>query len=422
MKRAVIFSLVLAALCAAKAAAQQMPDSTILSPVISTAPAAERQIPGIQPRIINEIEQDDVSLSTSPVPVAVFLSTEPARPSVEVSTEPESHYYYGIGFLKWYDAECGLLFNRCLMSSAMSGADKMQGSLSRRVTSTATRLDRIISRKPISEEENQSSVLVSPNFQVMKSTRNVSFDINMKLRLPHTEGRLHLVIEHVGNEVLPVENISQTQSRLAEGEQAAGSYIGLRYLFNAEKALREHIDFGIRADVGGKPPFFILKPYAKTNVSYDFDIYDWDAKIFTQVMWNAHTTLDCMGGFYTGRPLSKDMALTSYANAVWNTGDAKVTIYETLSTPWKFSERDVVTPAFQIQAFTQPVTQVSIYTISLSWRRRLRENWLSGELTPSLNYPRDTNYSKVWGLAARLDIFFGAGDMGAPAAPSQPPV
>ncbi|MFA5161010.1 MAG: hypothetical protein WC421_02080 [Elusimicrobiales bacterium] len=346
--------------------------------------------------------------SAAPVAVSSFsAAAQESAPLIQVSSQAVAlSSEPAAGFLHWYDARCGLFFNKCLMSSALGGADMMQDAVSRKFVSGADTLDKLISRRRTTEE-NSSSALVSVTYQIGEDTSTISADINVRLKLPRTEGKMNLVVEHVSNEVLPVESITRTQSRLAAGEQEPGSFVGLRYIFGLGRKLQEHVDFGAHVDAQSKSPYLLLKPQARANASYSRSFGGWDAKTFAQAMWSAKPVLNVTGGLYLAHPLLPDWAFTSYSNAVWQTDNPQVTLYHTFSFPWKMSARDLITPAFQLQAHSYPAAQSDQYTASLSWRRRLWKDWLSGEATPSVNYPRDRCFHEVTVLTLRLDMLFG---------------
>jgi hypothetical protein len=391
--RAVLLLAFLVLFCCGRALAQGAP---------SAAPEASAAAAGI---CISSATAGDAAVVASTSPV--ILST--AAPCVPSRSLPSR----ALGLV--YSGECGLLFNRCVFNNTLAGADRMQELLSRRFMAATETLDRTLSFSSVPANGNLSSLLVSVNYQKSAHSDSTNADVSLTLKLPRTSGRLNLIAEHVGENLLPGENqqmqsIEQTQEHLAMGQQAAGSFVGLRYIIGATKALQEHIDTGIHARVeSNHSPYLILSPFARSSMSYSARAGNLDGRLFGQMMWDSGNWLSATGGLYLKYPLLAQLAAASSSNIVWQSDSANANLYQTISFPFVLDDRDVLTPALQCQGQTSPAISAAMYSISVSLRHRLYKKWLFAEVTPTVNYPRSGAFFPVFVQWVRLDILFGAG-------------
>ena len=361
-----------------------------------------------------------VSTETVAVPVVV-ISSDAAAPCIALSTgvalssSPEPCVSWPAQALRFiYSDDCGLLFNRCVVNDTLAGADRMQELLSRRFMAVSESLDKTISFSSSTDVENLSSLLVSVNYQKSAAISSTNTDISLHLKLPRTSGKLNLIVEHVGEDLLPGENqqvqsIEQAQERLAMGQATAGSFIGLRYIIGITKAVQEHIDGGVHARVHNNTPYLMLTPFLRSSLSYSARLGKLDGRIYQQAMWDSSDWLSLTGGLYLEHPLAKGLVVASSSNILWESDSAQASVYQTISFPWVLGGRDVLTPAFQCQGETYPALRNNLYALSVAWRHRLFKKWVYGEVTPTLNYPRASAFFPAFVQWFRLDMLFGAG-------------
>lgn|GEM_PF-4789103 len=351
--------------------------------------------------------------SAAPVlsPAAVLSGAAARQPdvsscaaSIAVSTAPAG-------------GECGLFFNRCVLATTMSAADSVQEMLSRRFTCAADNLDQLLSLSKSTAAQNTSALFASAVYTRTDSGASVSPEINLRLRLPRTQGRLNIMVEHVSDNVLSragqqITPINQTQERLALGQNNAGSFIGMNYVMGVERALQDNIDTGLHVTSRGSAPYLVALPFARWSFSWHKRLGSWENRLYSQAMWDSVPFLDVTGGWHLSRSIGGDWSVVSSANFDWKTNAPNVTLYETLSFPWKATPKDTITPAAGMSADTWPAAVPTAYTIYAGWRRRLWKNWIFGEITPSANYYRTAGYRLEKAASARLDFIFGAESAG----------
>jgi|GEM_PF-6204320 len=338
------------------------------------------------------------------VPISVIPPDEVKR----------STYHWHTPYTGMLNTAVGVLFYlpKKMVPNRMIYADSIHENLAERFVTFAEGMDKLMSRRrDPRENRSQFNLTMAATFS-RKDTPDISPSVGCQLDLPRTSGRLQLVVDHVTNEfkqrVDRQESIDDAQDRIAQGRPAGGgTSIGLRYIHRISKFIEQHFDAGITYKLQfnnlTKPP----TPYVRTSLGTAWKKKIWGGRAFAQSAWNGVGRLENTAGLYMDRPLSYDMALSLASNLSWNTDNADVAFYQTVSFPIAVGEDDSLTPAIQFSANSYPAVVSTAYGFSLGYRHNLYEKWVFFSTIPGLEFSRDYGFKTNPKLTLRMDIYFG---------------
>jgi hypothetical protein len=73
----------------------------------------------------------------------------------------------------------------------------------------------------------------------------------------------------------------------------------------------------------------------------------------------------------------------------------------------QFDEKNALIAGFYIEGLSRPNYRLEEYLVSLRWRKNTLRKWLFYEIEPFVLWRRDEHFSASYGIALRLEGFFG---------------
>jgi hypothetical protein len=73
----------------------------------------------------------------------------------------------------------------------------------------------------------------------------------------------------------------------------------------------------------------------------------------------------------------------------------------------QFDEKNALIAGFYIEGLSRPNYRLDEYLVSLKWRKNTLRKWLFYEVEPFILWRRDESFSASYGIALRLEGFFG---------------
>lgn len=282
--------------------------------------------------------------------------------------------------------------------------DSMEDSrdyLSGKITSFASYVDRFFGGDRHYQESN-GSVLQMDLTKLNGYGSDHKFDLatRMNLRLPVTEGRLHLLLE-----TDPEKNISAEPtpgSTVLRDKVVVPKSVALaaRYATAEEGLWHFSTDLGIKFPI---PP----KPFVRSRASYAVPLgSQWRLKAEESVYWfntlgaGETTTLDFE------RIISPPLLFRASSNATWLNDKQNFDLRQDLSIFHTLNDRTALLYLASAVGVSNPQHQMTDFVLLVLYRYRLHQEWLFFELSPQLHFPRDKQYQYSPALNMRLEILF----------------
>lgn len=274
--------------------------------------------------------------------------------------------------------------------------------LSEKFLGFAESIDRFFGDERNYQESNQSVFQMDMSrVRGYGDDRDIVFSGRVKLHLPSTEKRLHLLLE-----TDPEQNVSGEtgQRKTAVSNRAAPSgrvAIGARYEKDREKESPWH--FSTDAGVQFRAP---LNPFARARVSYAKPLGGWRMNMAESVFW-----FNTIGGGETTQIdmdylLSEPQLFRSSSAATWLHDKQNFDLGQSFSIFHTLNDRSAMLYQASVVGITHPQWQVNEYVILLLYRYRLHREWMFFEFSPQVHFPKEYNFRYTPVLSMRLEILF----------------
>lgn len=283
--------------------------------------------------------------------------------------------------------------------------DAPRDYLSGKITSFATYLDRFFGGDRHYQESNQS-VLQMDLTRVAGYGGDPKFKLGARfnLRLPATEGRLHLLIETDPEKNITAEQTpgsTPNQTVLSNRVVAPSSYaLAARFESLFSDAWHFNTDWGLKFPLP-------IQPFVRARGSYSAPLAElWRLKAAQSVYWfntlgvGETTQLD-LERFLSEPTLFRATSTVTWLNDTQNFDMSQFfTVFHTLS------ERSAVQYQLGISGVSQPQYQVTDVVALALYRYRMHKEWLFFEISPQLHFPKDREYHSSPALSLRLEALF----------------
>jgi hypothetical protein len=279
--------------------------------------------------------------------------------------------------------------------------DSPRNYLSAQIASLANDIDRFFGGDRHYQESNQSVV----QLDLTRATgygagRKYDLSARVNLRLPSTEGRLHLLLESD-----PEQNISTepTQSSTLLNNQAStsGGYsLAARYVKELEEAWHFSFDWGLKFPIP-------VRPFVRTRGSYAVPLSDvWRMKIAESVYWFNDIGVGETTQLDLERLLSEPVLFRATSTATWLKDKQNFDLRQDLSIYHTVNERTAVLYQASAIGVSNPQYELTEYVLSFLYRYRLHRDWMFFEYSPQLHFPKTENFRASPSLSMRLEILF----------------
>ena len=273
--------------------------------------------------------------------------------------------------------------------------------LSGKITSFASYIDRFFGGDRHYQESNQSVFQLDLN-RVAGYGSDRKFDLaaRLNLRLPITEGRLHLLLE-----TDPEKNITAEPTpgqTVLRNQVVAPSSVALAARYETAVANVWHFS----TDAGLKFPIPI-KPFVRTRASYSAPMGDeWRLTATQSAYWFNTLGVGETSQLDLERFISEPVLFRATSTATWLNDKQNFDLRQDLSIYHTLNDRTALLYQASVIGVSNPASAVTDYVMLLLYRYRLHREWLFFELSPQLHFPKDKNYQFSPALSMRLEVLF----------------
>lgn len=290
-----------------------------------------------------------------------------------------------------------------LVESGIAATDATRNYVSHYFLAMTGAIDRFFGDERHFQESNDSVLQLDWN-ELMEpgGTRQGRLSGRMKLHLPSTERRFHLLLESD-----PVQNSTSTVSanqpravgQTATSEEYAAA---MRYEKQEEQAWHYSSDVGIRVQAP-------LQPFVRGRVSHVIPLQTWLMKNTGTLFWFSQIGPGSSAQSDFDRPLTPQTLFRAGSNATWLHLPQRLDLRQDFTLFHTIDERRALQYQVSIIGTTQPYTRVEDCVLSVLYRRQLHRKWLFFELNPQLHFPHAEQFRFTPQLWLRLQVLFSKG-------------
>lgn len=279
--------------------------------------------------------------------------------------------------------------------------------LSGKIASFANYIDRFFGGDRHYQESNQSVIQLDlTRVTGYGGDRKFNLPARANVRLPATEGRLHLLVEtnpenNITDQPIPGLIVPTQSQTVLRNQVVAPGNVALAARYETSEANVWHLstDWGLKFPI---PP----KPFVRTRGSYSAPMGEWRLKAAQSVYW-----FNTLGAGETTELdlehfLSEPVLFRATSTATWLNDTQNFDLRQDLSIYHTLNDRTALLYQASAIGVSHPAYAVTDYVVLLLYRYRLNREWLFFELSPQLHFPQVMKYQPSPTLSMRLEMLF----------------
>jgi hypothetical protein len=272
--------------------------------------------------------------------------------------------------------------------------------LSGKIVSFANYIDRFFGGDRHYQESNQSVFQLDlSRVAGFGGARKLDLAARLNLRLPVTEGRLHLLLETDPDKNLTAEP-TPGQPVLRNQVVAPGSYgVAARYETAVANVWHFSTDGGLKFPIP-------VQPFVRTRGSFSSTMGEWRMKATESVYWFHSIGAGETSELDLERFISEPVLFRATSTAIWLNDTQNFDLRQDVSVYHTLNDRTAL--LYQVSAIgvSNPQYQLNEYIAQVLYRYRLHREWMFFELNPQLHFPKIYNFHISPAISMRLEILF----------------
>jgi hypothetical protein len=278
--------------------------------------------------------------------------------------------------------------------------DTSHDYLSAKITNYANEIDRFFGGDRHYQESNQSVVqldLTRTSGYGADRTYNLAARVN--LRLPATEGRLHLLLESDPEQT--TAQSTQSSTLLNNQSTNTGTYgLAARYVKELKDVWHFNFDWGLKFPIP-------VQPFVRARGNYSLPLNEvWRMNIAESVYWFNSIGFGQTTQLDFERLLSEPVLFRAASTAIWLKDTKNIDLRQDLSIYHTVSDRTALLYQASAIGVSRRQYQLNQYVLSFLYRYRLHREWMYFEFSPQLHFPKEENFRASPSLGLRLEILF----------------
>lgn len=279
------------------------------------------------------------------------------------------------------------LINR-IKNAPLNLVDGTQEVLDENVTRVANRLDSFFGNQRADDELNRSQLRLSYSYQLAETVPKDDFAFRVNLRMSNIENYFKTLID----KTLDWE-VKKTPKQIAKEEKER------RKKEDPHNWLWRN-DVGVIASV---PPRAFYRSRLRKTISGKDIVHRFVEELawFSQEQWINTAT------FESDRAMTMSMLFRMAHQLNWAITDEEFTTSHGPSIIHTISARDAMSYNARVLTRVKGPYYLDGYSLSINYRRRVRGNWLYGEVTPALDFPKVTSFRRTPSILFKIEALFG---------------
>jgi|GEM_PF-1011085 len=264
--------------------------------------------------------------------------------------------------------------------------DGTEEEVASRLVGLADNLDSFFGEKRADDELNRSRIRLSYAYTVFAEKKPLDdYAVRINIRLPVLE-------QKVKDFFLGVEDEDDKASADAKAKK---------------KKRKEKNPWLFRTDAGmnvSYPPIFFTRARLRKN---------WDLPVFIQrfteeLAWVSDQGVIQTTTLFHDYDVTKDLLFRIVNEQEWYVEPKEFTTAHGPSFIHKITDDDGISYGFRVRSIIEDSTWfMNGYGFGVRYRRNLRNQWLYGEIGPSLDFPKSESFRRVPSIQFRIESLFG---------------
>lgn len=272
--------------------------------------------------------------------------------------------------------------------------------LSGKLTRFASYLDSYFGGNPHFQERNPSVMYVNLSRATgYGGTGQYDLAASLNLRLPISEGRLHLLIETDPERNLEDEPVRSSTVMNIKPTTRKSIALAARYALEEKDGWRFRTDAGIRFPLP-------VQPFVRSKLGYSIPVDDWRLTLGESVYWFSQTGVGETSQIDMERQVSPSIMFRATSMAIWLKDKQNFDMSQSFTFYHTVSDRTSLIYQASVFGISAPSTQMTDMVFLVNYRYRLHQKWLFFEITPQLHFPNENQYKGSPALSMRLQMLF----------------
>lgn len=288
-----------------------------------------------------------------------------------------------------------------LADTGMHSADVTREYVSQHFVSLVTGLDRFFGDERNFQESNRSVFQLDLNEQFMAGgQRETTLSGRIKLHLPSTEHRLHLMLESDPEQNTAGPGATQNTTQNFGPFRAPGEYgLALRFEKSEEQVWHTSTDVGVKLHAP-------LEPFIRGRVSIVVPMGEWRMKPAQSLYWFSQSGLGETTQVDFERPLAERTLFRATSSVTWLHQPQRFDLQQDFTIFHTLDEKRALQYQLSLIGVSKPQSRLDDAVISVLYRRQLNRRWLFFELNPQWHFRHSQSYDMDPLLWLRLQMLF----------------
>ena len=222
------------------------------------------------------------------------------------------------------------------------------------------------------------------------------YDVRFKVRvkLPNLKNRADLVLSDYDDDRPDSEIQASGNNDFVDQNRFS---LALRWRSSPESGLSHRIGVGRRLQA------FFKSRYRNSHILTDKTTLRWETSAYLY-------SNDGLGGDFSWQLgyNATDHSIFRWNNHFYFRDSTNDWLWQhSLQKLTQFDEKNALIAGFYIEGLSRPNYRLDEYLVSLKWRKNTLRKWLFYEVEPFILWRRDESFSASYGIALRLEGFFG---------------
>jgi hypothetical protein len=288
-----------------------------------------------------------------------------------------------------------------LTSTGIQQADATREYVSQQFVRLVTGLDRFFGDDRDFQERNRSVFQLDlDELMTAGGQRETTLSGRIKLHLPSTEHRMHLLLESDPEQNTAGPGAGQNQTQRIGPFRAPGEYgLALRVEESEEQVWHTSTDVGIKLHAP-------LEPFARARASLVVPLGEWRMKPAQSLYWFSQSGLGETTQVDFERQLAPQTLFRTTSSVTWLHLPQRFDLQQDFTVFHTLDEKRAVQYQISLIGVSRPQSRLDDAVISLLYRQQLHRRWLYFEFNPQLHFRHAQSYDMDPLLWLRLQMLF----------------
>lgn len=274
---------------------------------------------------------------------------------------------------------------------------------SRQIEALGLGLDRTLSGEQYIDTSNDTYLRIGAYNQITEDGRmGFEPEVRFRLDLPTVEEKFRLIVESDSDDLAPLAEQEQRGTLTPEEQQETGFTTGaLRWLNPISRKWNASADLGARLRF---PP----QIFARARTWSDWQLADWRLRVDQRIFWYSQEGWISRSWLGFHHDIGEHWDFRASSEARWIHRNRGFELAQIFRVQRYYRNRHFVRARFGALGETFDSWKKTEYFSDLLYRRRLHDNWLYGEVIPSLRFRREGDFEPEATLTFRIEMFFSS--------------